>query len=210
MPTPEVSLVLVLWALGLDVSWLSALVAGALSRGLRWAVSAQVTGLAAVVALLSLGAVAGHVSDATARVAGLLATTVSTGTAAVASATTTVAGVLVTTSLWAVAGNVSDLGALVALLAGSTAESASGTHALSGWVGAVTADVSGLAALVAGLVLWSLWALTAHVSLTTTVVALGWATGWAITGLVSLVTTVVASTLLLGGFSVVHFERILD
>lgn len=208
MPTSEVSLVLVLWALGLDVSWLSALVAGALSRGLGWAVSAQVTGLAAVVALLSLGAVAGHVADATARVAGLLATTVSTGTAAVA--TTTVAGILVTTGLWAVAGNVSDLGALVALLAGSTAESASGTHTLSGWVGAVTADVSGLAALVAGLVLWSLWALTAHVSLTTTVVALGWATGWAITGLVSLVTTVVASTLLLGGFSVVHFERIID
>lgn len=141
MPTYEVSLVLVLWALSLDVSWLSALVAGALSRGLRWAVPAQVAGLAAVVALLALSAVAGHVSNATARVAGLLATAIAATTVSAA----TVASVLVATSLWAVAGNVSNLGALVALLTGST-EATSGTHAISGGVGAVTADVSRLAA----------------------------------------------------------------
>lgn len=148
MPTYEVSLVLVLWALGLDVSGLSALVASALSRGLRWAVSAQVAGLATVVALLALGAVARHVANATARVAGLLASTeTAAGTATVGTATVT--SVLVTTggtSLWAVAGNVSDLGALVALLASSTSETASGTHTLSSGVGAVTADVAGLAA----------------------------------------------------------------
>jgi len=114
VPTYEVSLVLVLWALGLDVSGLSALVASALSGGLGWAVSAQVTGLATVVALLALGAVARHVADATARVAGLLASTVTAGTATVTTGTATVASVLVTTgtSLRAVAGNVSDLGAL--------------------------------------------------------------------------------------------------
>lgn len=150
MPTYEVSLVLILWALGLDVSGLSALVASALGRGLRWAVSAQVAGLATVVALLALSAVARHVADATARVAGLLASTVTaTGTATVGTTgTATVASVLVTTgtSLRAVAGNVSDLGALVALLASSTSETASGTHTLSSGVGAVTADVAGLAA----------------------------------------------------------------
>lgn len=140
MPTSEVGLVLVLRALGLDVSWLSALVASALGGGLRWAVTAQVAGLAAVVALLSLGAVARHVADATARVAGLLAlSTVATAVAA------TVAGILVTTSLWAVAGDVADLGALVALL-GRSAVAASTSGTLGGWVGTVTADVSGLAA----------------------------------------------------------------
>lgn len=138
MLTSEVSLVLVLGALGLDVSGLSALVAGALGRGLRWAVTAQVAGLAAVVALLSLGAVARHVANATAGVAGLLASTV---TATVAGST--VAG-LVTASLWAVAGDVADLGALVALLGRSTI--AASSTALGGWVDAVTADVSGLAA----------------------------------------------------------------
>jgi hypothetical protein len=175
VPANEVSLVLILWALSLDVSWLSALVASALGGGLGWAVSAQVAGLAAVVTLLSLGAVARHMADTTARVAGLLA--LSTVTTAV---TTTVAGVLVATSLWAVAGDVADLGALVALLGRSTVGTST-SGALGGWVGAVTADVSWLAAcsmlgdgcrlmsesltLVAGLVLWSLWALTAHVSL---------------------------------------------
>jgi len=126
------------------MSWLSALVASALGGGLRWAVAAQVAGLAAVVALLSLGAVARHVADTTAGVAGLLA--LSTVTTAV-TGSTTVAGILVTTSssLWAVAGDVADLGALVALLGRSTvAASTSGT--LGGWVGTVTADVSGLAA----------------------------------------------------------------
>jgi hypothetical protein len=64
------------------------------------------------------------------------------------------------------------------------------TSTLSRWVGTVTRDVASLTALVAGLVLWTLWALSAchrvsfqivqprtsgtrtHVSLTTTVVAI--------------------------------------
>ncbi len=187
MSTIEVNLVLVLWALGLDVSWLTALVAGALGRGLGWAVTAQVASLAAVVALLSLGAVAGHVSNTAARVASLLALTeTALSTVWLLSET----GVLVSTlgtGLWAVTGDVSNLGALVALLGGST-ERASTGGTLSGWVLAVAGDVAWLTALVASLVLWSLWALAGHVSLTTAVVALGWATGWAIAGLVGVVT----------------------
>jgi hypothetical protein len=54
-------------------SGLLAVVADALRRGLLGAVMGQVTDLAAVVALLALGAVAAHVTKATARVAGGLA-----------------------------------------------------------------------------------------------------------------------------------------
>ena len=45
------------WALGLDVSWLLALVASTLRRGLGWTVAGEMSNLATVVALLSLGAV---------------------------------------------------------------------------------------------------------------------------------------------------------
>jgi hypothetical protein len=45
-------------ALSLDMAWLLALVAGALGSGLRGTVTAQVTNLTTVVALLTLGAVA--------------------------------------------------------------------------------------------------------------------------------------------------------
>ena len=143
MLTYEVNLVLVLWALGLDVTWLAALVAGALRGGLGWAVTAQMTGLATVVALLALGAVAGHMSNAAAGVAGLLALTAVATVGLLAA----VAAVVVTTGtgLWAVAGNVSDLGALVALLGGST-ERAATLGTLSSWVGAVTGDVAWLTA----------------------------------------------------------------
>ena len=48
---------------------------------------------------------------------------------------------------------------LVALLGSTRLESTTST--LGSWVGAVTGNVTGLTALVAGLVLWSLWALTA-------------------------------------------------
>ena len=107
--------------------------------------------LAAVVALGAVHAVAGHVADATARVAGLSG----------AAEATTVAGVLEaaaisSTALGAVAGNVADLAALVALSAGGLATLATG-------LGAVTADVAGLAATVAGagVVLGALGAVTA-------------------------------------------------
>lgn len=188
--TYEVNLVLVLWALGLDVSWLAALVAGALGGGLGWAVAGEMADLTAVVALLSVGAVAGHVSDTAAGVAvlwaGVLVSTLSTVLLLLS-----VTGVLVSTlgsGLWAVTGDVSDLGALVALLGRSTERASTWTGTLHGGVLAVAGDVAWLAALVAGLVLWSLWALTGHVSLTTAVVALGWSTGWAVAGLVGVVT----------------------
>lgn len=183
--TVEVNLVLVLWALSLDVSWLAALVAGALGRGLGWAVTGEVADLTAVVALLSVGAVAGHVSNTAARVAVLWASTVllvAVGLLSVVVETT------LGTGLWAVAGNVSDLGALVALLVGLAEGAALWTGTLLWGVLAVAGDVAWLAALVAGLVLWSLWALTGHVSLTAAVVALGWSTGWAVAGLVSVIT----------------------
>lgn len=45
------------WALGLDVTWLLALVAGTLVGGLGWAVAGKMADLTAVVALLALGAV---------------------------------------------------------------------------------------------------------------------------------------------------------
>lgn len=60
-------------ALSLDVSWLLALVASTLVAGLRWAISAQMSNLSTVVALLSLGAVTAHVSVAAAGAVNVLA-----------------------------------------------------------------------------------------------------------------------------------------
>jgi hypothetical protein len=186
-------------ALSLDVTRLLALIASTLAAGLGWAVSGEMANLATVVALLTLGAVTGHVAVTTAGVAGLstLATTESTSlstavTAVTTKATTTLSTV---TSLGAVAGNVTDLGALVALLRSTGRETAT-SSALSGGVGAVAGDVAWLTALVASLVLGTLGAFTAHVAFSTTVVALGWASGWAITSLVRLIATVVAAAAL--------------
>ena len=60
-------------ARALNVAGLLAAVADTLGGGLLGAVTGQVTNLTAVVALLTLGAVAAHVAEATARVAGGLA-----------------------------------------------------------------------------------------------------------------------------------------
>lgn len=202
------TLVNLVWALSLDVSWLLALIASALAGGLRWAVTAQVANLSAVVALLALRAVARHVAVTSAGVAGLstLVSAVSTSTSTTTVALVETSSGLVSTSLWAVTGDVADLRALVALLASTLRVSGwSTSSSLSSWVGAVTGNVTWLTALVAGLVLWSLWALTAHMTLATAVVALSWATGWAITGLVRSIAAVVASTGL-GGSTVLHFE----
>lgn len=171
-------------ALGLNVTWLLALVASALARSLRRAVTAQVSNLSTVIAFLALGAVSGHVSIATARVTSLSALTTTEASATAAVSTTLIVATTVATGLRAVAGNVSDLGALVALLR-STArrESTTTSSALRCGVAAVTGDVTWLAALVASLVLGTLWAFAAHVSLATAVVALGRATAWAVTGL---------------------------
>lgn len=186
--TYEVNLVLVFWALSLDVSWLAALVAGALRGSLGWAVAGEMANLTAVVALLSVGAVAGHVSNTAAGVAVLWAgVLVSTLLTVLLLSVTSVLVSTLGSGLWAVTGDVSDLGALVALLGGSTEGASTWTSTLHGGVLAVAGDVAWLAALVAGLVLWSLWALTGHVSLTTAVVALGWSTGWAVACLVGVV-----------------------
>lgn len=184
--------ILVAGALRLDVSRLLALVADLLTTsGLLGAVAGVVARLATVVALHAVDTLARHMAVATARVAGL------------ASATTEATTIVVTVGgLGAVAGNVANLTTLVAL--GSLAAAAA--H------GAVTGDVAGLAALVAGLViLHGLGAVTAHVALATAVVALSRTLGRAVTGLVASRTARVASAtglLLLLLLERIHFEKL--
>jgi hypothetical protein len=105
-------------------------------------------GIRTVVALLSLGAVTGHVAESTARVAGLGALAVATTVAAA-----------VTTALGAVTSNVSDLTALVALLATRGTTVTAGGTALAA-LGALTGKVTGHAAAVAGTLLGGLGAVT--------------------------------------------------
>lgn len=142
-----------------------------------WAVTAEVANLTAVVALLALSAVSGHVPVTTARVASL-------PTGAEATLVSTLESTLV-----AVAGNVSDLAALVAL--GSTATLVS---TLCSLLGALARKMSGLVALVAGLLLWCSCALTAQMTVQSAVVANWISALWALTGLVSSLTAVVATT----------------
>ncbi|RPA77830.1 hypothetical protein BJ508DRAFT_163710 [Ascobolus immersus RN42] len=105
--------------------------------------------LSAVVALLSLGAVPGHVAVTSAGVAGL-----STLTETTLLETT----LLLESTLVAVTGNVSDLATLVAL--GSAATLLEPT--LGSWLLALTGEMAWLVALVASLLLWSSCALTAY------------------------------------------------
>ncbi|CAD0044582.1 unnamed protein product, partial [Aureobasidium pullulans] len=101
-------------ASGLDVAGLLALVADTVVADLGRAVARKVTDLTAwwlsgrqtVVALLALGAVARHVAETTARVAGLAAGS------AVALALVATLLLLEAAALGAVAGNVADLAAL--------------------------------------------------------------------------------------------------
>ena len=103
-----------------------------------------------VVALLALGAVTSHVTETTARVAGLLATTEATAES------TSVA----TAALGAAARNVSNTTALVALLA--TADTSTRGTAVAVSLGAFTRDVANATATVAGLLLGSYSALSAY------------------------------------------------
>jgi len=164
------------------VAGLLALVADLLAtaRVLR-AVTGEVTGLAAVVALGAVDTVAGHVTNAAARVAGLvLLEATATATAIATGLVTTATSTVAITALGAVAGNVADLSALVALSAGGTTASTTSR----GGLGAVTADVTSGSAAVACLgVLRTLGAVTAHVTLATAVVALSSTTVGAVTGL---------------------------
>lgn len=118
----------------------------------------QEGGLLTVVALLALGAVAGHVAEATAGVASLrTARALTVGGVATATVVTTT----LTTTLGAVTGNVADLAALVALLAAAAAATTSGAAAIAGTaaLGALARQVAGLAAAVAGTLLGRLGAL---------------------------------------------------
>jgi hypothetical protein len=119
-----------------------------------------------VVALLALGAVTAHVTEATAGVAsGLAGTTVSALTTTV-TATATEAATVGATTLRAVAGNVTLLAALVALLTAGATTTGSTTS-----LGALTADVAGTTAAVAGLLSLGRGALAANVALLAAVVA---------------------------------------
>jgi hypothetical protein len=183
------------------VAGLLAAVADTLRGGLLGAVAGQVTDLTAwhvlewfvcvlrgaltVVALLALGAVTAHVAEATARVAGGLAGTAAVSALALAVAATGTAEATtgsVAATLGAVAGNVTLLAALVALLAaGATA------HSGATILGALTADVAGATAAVAGLLSLGRSALTADVTLLAAVVAGGGTLGGALSSAVGVV-----------------------
>ncbi|KAF1979220.1 hypothetical protein BU23DRAFT_549239 [Bimuria novae-zelandiae CBS 107.79] len=156
----------------LDVTRLLAAVADALGGGLGGAVSRQVADLTAVVALLALGAVTAHVAEAAARVTGGLprtaVATATTSTTTVASTLVTAAAIAAGSSRGTVPSNVTPLAALVTLLT-----AAGTTHGGAAVLGALAADVTGLAAAVAALLGLGSSALTAQVALIAAVVAGG-------------------------------------
>jgi hypothetical protein len=149
---------------------------------LTGAVTRQVADLAAVVALLSLGAVTGEMAVTTARVASLLTSTGSVSSLRTAEAAT-VGGAL--------AGDVANLAALVALSSRSALEST--LLGSSAGVGALAREMTGEATSVASLLLHGTSALAAHVSILSTVVANRGSTLGAFTSLVATLAAVVAS-----------------
>lgn len=179
--------VLALRAGGHHVTGLLALVADTVL--LARAFARQVTDLAAVVALLSLGTVARQVTVAAARITGLLTTTSETATLGLATeATSTSVGGALTS-------DVANLSALVALGTTCAGSVTSITTSLDGvGVVAVTRKVTRLVATVAGLFLLGTGTLATHVAVLTTVVAHGSSTLGAFTSLMSRLAAVVAST----------------
>jgi hypothetical protein len=93
----------------LDVSWLLALVAGTLAGGFGGAVSGEMAYFAAVIALLTLGAIARHVAVATAGVAGLTSTLSAAKSTTVSTLVAAISSLGEATCLWAVACDMSDL-----------------------------------------------------------------------------------------------------
>ncbi|KAF2811680.1 uncharacterized protein BDZ99DRAFT_461684 [Mytilinidion resinicola] len=148
------------------------------------------TDFAAVVALLALGAVARHVAVATARVAGRLSlsSAVATGSTAISSSAVSAWGSAVATAaiLSARTGDVTDFTALVAFLTGASRSSSEASRGRFGR--AVTRDVAGLAASVAGFLGLRLGTLAAQVALLATVVTSGVSLGRAVARLVGSVT----------------------
>ncbi|KAL4986675.1 hypothetical protein BDW68DRAFT_162834 [Aspergillus falconensis] len=152
--TDELSIYqLVVGARALDVAGLLALVANPLTLGFRGTVARDVACLSAVVALLALGAVTGHVAETAAGVAGLLSTTIA------ASEATSIAA-----TLRAVPGDVTNASTLVAFLA------ASGAIVFTG-LGTFARYVTNSTATVAGLLFGGYSAFTADMSLSAAVVA---------------------------------------
>jgi len=184
--------IVVLGAHSHDMTGLLALVANTIL--LRGAVTAQVTDLTTVVALLALGAVTRHVSVTTTGVAGLSATALSSvrrsatvaALAAIGSTATT------TTTVGAVAGNVSDLTAFVALSSGRGA--AEGATLLGIGIVTLAGQVTNFTALIARLLLRSLLAFAAQMAILTAVVANGVAALGALASLMTALATIVAST----------------
>lgn len=160
------------------MSGLFAVVANSLAFSLSGAVARDVSNLSTVVALLSMGAVASHVTESAAGVASLLAPAESTAISACI------------TALRAVTSNVTNPSTLVALLAASGA-----AEALSrGCLGAFARDVSGSTAAITRLLLGSYCAFTADMALSTAVVASRGTLLGTVTGLMRSFTTVKAST----------------
>jgi len=183
---------LVVGALSLNVSRLLALVADLLATSsLLGAITGVVTRLAAVVALHAVNTLAGHMAVAAAGVAGLASTATEAASAAAAAASTTAVGVAerglaAEGRLGAVAGNVSHLTTLVALSSLAASAAAAAATGATSSNGAITRDMARLAALIAGLVvLHGLSAVTAHVTLATTVVALSRTLGRTVTSLMA-------------------------
>ena len=130
-----------------------------------------------VVALGSLGAIARHVAETTASVAGLT-TARSTTAVSTAKATAIASALFVSTALTAVAGNVANLAALVAFLTTAHATSATG---IGRWCFlAIARQVTDLAAAEARLLLSRCGALAAQVALAAAVVACWVTLGWAV------------------------------
>lgn len=168
-------------ASGLDVTRLLAFVADTLACGFRGAVARDMANFATVVALLTLSAIASHMTEATARIASLLAA------AAVAIAT------VIASALMAVTSNVADLAALVAFLTAACAAACAAAVAVVR-LSAFARDMAYTAAAIAGLFLRSCSAFTADVSLASAVVASGISLVWAVASLMRGIAAVEAST----------------
>lgn len=166
-------------ALRLDVTRLLALVANLLAAArVLGAVTREMPSLATVVTFASVHTVPGHVADTAARIARLVLVEPTTAAAVAARVISSAERVA---TFGAITGNMADFAALVALGAGLTAITTAGSG--SG-LRAITRDMAGLTTSIACFGIFRPFrAVTAHMSLTTTVVALGLATVRAIAGL---------------------------
>jgi len=154
-------------------------------------VTRQVTNLTTVVALLTLGAIAGQVTVSTARVAGLLAATTTTTTRSAVRPRATEA----TTIGRALASNVADLTTFIAFCTALIATTTTTALRLSGGrIVTFAREMARLTAAIAGLLLLRTSAFAAHVPVLSTVVANRSSTLGAIASLMTSLAAVVAGT----------------